>query len=226
MREACRFCVRGCSNGRGWSAYGGPRPAFGMLRTMADTKMSKSAGEHWVCSVLARHNWAAALTRDGLERTDILAVNTNGPRRQIEVQVKAIQAKGSKGKWPLGLKSQQPALSQHEWYVLVMLDPSTPTVAPRSFIVPRDHVAAAAWIGHMDWLNDPEALPGKRNVGPDQSRVGVDAFELYEDRWDLLGTPTDEVPVMLPKRYRELAVDEPRVGLPEGHPWKEHLPIW
>jgi hypothetical protein len=39
------------------------------LQIMADTKMTKSAGEHWVCSVLARHGWAAALTRDGLERT-------------------------------------------------------------------------------------------------------------------------------------------------------------
>ncbi|MBO0906999.1 hypothetical protein [Arthrobacter sunyaminii] len=192
---------------------------------MTDKKMSKSAGEHWVCSVLARHNWAAALTRDGLERTDILAVHTDGPRRQIEVQVKAIQAKDAKGTWLLGLKSQQPALSQHEWYVLVLLDTSMPTAAPRSFIVPRDHVAAAAWIGHMNWLTDPETPPGKRNAGPDQSRVSVETFQPYEDRWDLLGTPTGEIPVMLPRHYRKLAVD-PRVGLPEDHPWKEYLPDW
>ncbi|WP_146360303.1 hypothetical protein [Arthrobacter yangruifuii] len=133
------------------------------------------------------------------------------------------KAKDAKGRWPLGLKSQQPALSQHEWYVLVMLDPSTPTAAPRSFIVPRDHVAAAAWIGHMNSLTDPEAPPGKRNAGPDQSRVRVETFQPYEDRWDLLGTPTNEIPVMLPRHYRELAVD-PRVGLPEDHPWKVHLP--
>jgi hypothetical protein len=42
--------------------------------------MTKNAGEHWVCSVLSRYGWAAALTRDGLERTDILAVQTEGPR--------------------------------------------------------------------------------------------------------------------------------------------------
>lgn len=193
---------------------------------MADTKMTKSAGEHWVCSVLSRHGWAAALTRDGLERTDILAVQTQGPERQtIEVQVKSIRWMDDRGRWQLGVKSQQPALSQHEWYALVMLDPAELTAAPRTFIVPRNHAAAAAWIGHMDWLTDPHAPPGKRNAGPDQARVGVETFRSYEDRWDLLGTPTDEVHVMLPKRYRELAAD-PRVGLPDGHPWKEELPDW
>jgi len=40
-----------------------------MLRAVVDTKMTKSAGEHWVCCVLARLGWGAALTRDGLERT-------------------------------------------------------------------------------------------------------------------------------------------------------------
>ncbi len=49
---------------------------------MPDTKMPKSAGEHWVCSVLARLGWAVALTRDGLERTDILAVDTTATDRQ------------------------------------------------------------------------------------------------------------------------------------------------
>jgi hypothetical protein len=39
-----------------------------------DTKMIKTVGEHWVCATLARYGWAPALTRDGLERTDILAV--------------------------------------------------------------------------------------------------------------------------------------------------------
>lgn len=57
----------------------------------ADTKMTKSAGEHWVCSVLARNGWAAALTRDGLERTDILAVQVAADSRTpIEIQVKAL----------------------------------------------------------------------------------------------------------------------------------------
>ncbi|MFC9353248.1 hypothetical protein [Arthrobacter sp. NPDC057013] len=193
---------------------------------MADTKMTKSAGEHWVCSVLSRYGWAVALTRDGLERTDILAVQTEGPGRQtIEMQVKSIRSKDVRGRWQLGVKSQQPALSRHEWYALVMLDPGERTAAPRTFIVPRDHVAAAAWIGHMNWLTELGVPAGRRNAGPDQARVGVETFKPYEDRWDLLGTQTDKVPVMLPKHYRELAAD-PRVGLPGGHPWKKELPDW
>jgi hypothetical protein len=140
---------------------------------MADTKMTKSAGEHWVCSVLARCGWAAALTRDGLGRTDILAVQTGGPGRQtVEVQVKSIRWVEASGRWQLGVKSQQPALSLHEWYALVMLGPGAPTAAPRTFIVPRDHVAAAAWIGHMNWLTDLHAPPGRRNAGLDQAVSG------------------------------------------------------
>jgi hypothetical protein len=45
-------------------------------KEMVDTKLLKSAGEHWLCGVLAGFGWAAALTRDGLERTDIVAVHS------------------------------------------------------------------------------------------------------------------------------------------------------
>jgi hypothetical protein len=75
----------------------------------------------------------------------------------------------------------------------------------------------------MNWLTDRSAPPGKRNAGPDQARVGVETVLRYEDRWDLLGTDTYEVPIMLPPWYRTLAAD-PRVGLPPEHPWKKKLP--
>lgn len=45
---------------------------------MADTKQTKTVGEHHVAAELARRGWAPALTRDGVERTDILAVDTLG----------------------------------------------------------------------------------------------------------------------------------------------------
>lgn len=45
-----------------------------------DTKLSASAGEHYVCSMLARAGWAASLTRDGPARTDILAVQSSAER--------------------------------------------------------------------------------------------------------------------------------------------------
>lgn len=194
---------------------------------MADNKMTKSAGEFWVAAELARRSWAAALTRDGLERTDILAVHAVGERAQIEVQVKATTDALSKASWILGTKAQQPSLHQHEWFVLVAISPD-PEQQMKAFVVPRDHIAAAAWIGHMHWLTEPGVPPGKRNAGPEQSRVPNRVFARYEGRWDLLGVPTDQVPVMLPPEYRSYAL-EPRVGLPPGHHWGESekgLPNW
>ena len=191
---------------------------------MVDTKMTKSAGEHWVCSVLSRLNWGAALTRDGLERTDILAVRADDSRQMIEVQVKTATGATDKTSWPLGSKSQLASRTDREWFVLVAL-PADVKQAPRSFVVPRDVVAAAAWISHQDWLTSPDAEPGKRNAPVDRSRVLLPIWASYEDRWDLIDKPTTDAPVLLPPRYRELALDS-RVGLPVGHPWLKELPVW
>ncbi|WP_210383731.1 MULTISPECIES: hypothetical protein [unclassified Corynebacterium] len=70
---------------------------------MVDTKQTKTIGEHHVASELARRGWAPALTRDGLERTDILAVFTEPEwRRMIEVQVKTARVPaGGQANWPL-----------------------------------------------------------------------------------------------------------------------------
>jgi hypothetical protein len=117
-----------------------------------DTKMVKTAGEHWVCATLARYGWAPALTRDGLERTDILAVGTHLPHRPtIEVQVKTASQRGETTNWPLGAKAQLFAESDLEWFALVLL-PELPRT-PRAFIVPRDHLSAATWIVHQEWLH-------------------------------------------------------------------------
>ncbi|MFC5179400.1 hypothetical protein [Nocardioides taihuensis] len=192
---------------------------------MADTKMTKSVGEHWACATLARHGWAPALTRDGLERTDILAVATHLDHRPtVEIQVKATMSAGDRISWLLGEKAQLPDLSGHEWFVLVSI-PTMHADPPRAFVVPRDHVAAAAWIVHMNWLTDPLAPPGKRNAPVAQARIKVENFERYEERWDLLGEPTPTVPVLLPPELRDQS-QEPRVGLPPEHPWHHDLPSW
>lgn len=192
-----------------------------------DTKLTKSIGEHHVCAELARHGWAAALTRDGLARTDVLAVRADDEERRtlVELQVKTTVHDGKKISWLLGEKSQQRAVAPREWFVLVA-SPRDLTAPVRSFVVPRDHIAAAAWIGHMTWLTDPAAKAGKRNAGVSQSRISVDVFERYEGCWNLLDTEsTDDVPVLLPGWMRTNAELE-RVGLPEGHPWRERLPEW
>src|SRR5256885_482221 len=110
---------------------------------VVDNKLTGSSGEHYVCYALARQGWAASLTRDGLQRTDILAVNTDS-RRVVEIQVKAAVPVGTPS-WMLGTRGLVPAESHHEWYVFVALTPSIDR-APTCYVVPRDHVAAATWI--------------------------------------------------------------------------------
>jgi hypothetical protein len=192
---------------------------------MADRKQTKTIGEHYAAAELARRGWAPALTRDGIERTDILAVDTTGGRRLIEVQVKtAINTAWDSVNWPLGEKAQQPSASESEYFVMVAALTDT-AVPPRYFVMPRAHVAAAAWITHQNWLTEPDVPAGKRNAPASRARVWIWTLEQYEGRWDLLGVDESACPVLLPAEYRDLALDE-RVGLPEGHPWRTTLPAW
>ena len=188
---------------------------------MPDNKMTKSAGEHWVCSILSRLGWAAALTRDGIERTDILAANSDG--RHLSIQVKTTTTFRSP-RFRTGSKCCTPSVSPGEWFVFVALSPDALQL-PRAFVVPRDHVAAAVWIEHMEWLTNPNIKPGVRNTGIDQAMTSAKVFARYEQRWDLLGMSSTEVPVLLPPRFRTLAQTE-RVLLPDGHPWRLVLPEW
>lgn len=188
---------------------------------MADKKVVKSAGEHWVCSVLARFDWAAALTRDGVERTDILAVHPEG--RQISIQVKTISP-SRQPRFPLGEKGCLPSVSESEWYVLVLLS-ECKWSSPRSFVIPRDHVAAATWIEHTEWLTNKTQPAGRRNTPISGARIKADVFGRYEERWNLLRIPTGEVPILLPPKFRQLAQDE-RVSLRPDHPWCKSLPLW
>lgn len=186
--------------------------------------MIKTVGEHWVCATLARHNWAPALTRDGIARTDILAVATHlANRPTVEIQVKAATDVGSRTSWPLPRVTELLAASGHEWFVFVLL-PKVP-VAPRAFVVPRDHVSAATWIVHENWRTDPSVPEGRRNAPLSRARIELVIWQGYEDRWDLLGTPTSTVPVLLPSWLRQRCQEE-RVGLPPGHPWNDDLPVW
>lgn len=126
--------------------------------------------------------------------------------------------------WPLGTKSQVPSLHEREYFVMVAI-PLDLGERPRNFVVPRIHVAAAAWIEHMNWLTHPDAPVGKRNAPVERSRVSVRTFEAYEDRWDLLQIDQSDAPVLLPADFRGLALTE-RVGLPSNHEWRETLPNW
>jgi hypothetical protein len=98
-------------------------------------RLTGAAGEHYVCSMLAGYGWAPSSTRDGLARTDLLAVHS-GTRRLIEVQVKNVRT----GHWMLGLKGLSPDVSGHEWYVFVQLGvpPATPVASRMPVSVEND----------------------------------------------------------------------------------------
>lgn len=87
---------------------------------------------------MARRGRVPALTRDRLERTDILAVlTTSGVRVLVEMQVE--MARGSpmeSTSWPLGKQSQRPSAHQREYFVMVAV-PDDNSLAPRSFVVPH-----------------------------------------------------------------------------------------
>lgn len=206
--------------------YGSRRLSHRYGRCVADNKQTKTIGEHLVAAELARRGWAPALTRDGIERTDILAVHTSGERRLVEIQVKtATTPNWDKANWPLGLKSQQPSAHDREYYVFVAV-PHDVEVAPRLFVVPRAHVAAAAWISHQDWLTEEGIPAGQRNASAASARVNLWVFENYENRWDLLFADETDAEVLLPPHYRNLALGT-RVGLPDGHRWAgASLPVW
>lgn len=184
-----------------------------------DSKQVKTVGEHWVCSELARRSWAPALTRDGLERTDILAVSTNlVGRPRVEVQVKTASKPSARvANWPLGKTIEQFDQSGFEWFILVVVpNPPDPLYA---YVVPRDHVAAATFLEHENWRTDPSVPPGQRNAPVERARIGEDTFSRYLGRWDLLDQPTSEVPRLFADDLLAL-MDTDRVGLPADHPWR------
>lgn len=191
---------------------------------VSDTKAVKSVGEFWTCCKLAMNGWAPALTRDGLERTDILAERSHEPFNvaQISVQVKTSRNE----RWALNPAKIGGQRSSYEWFVLVGWDESSQRLS--SYIVPRNHVSAGAWLGHMMWLTDPTAKRA-RNCGPEQARIGTSIFGEYKDQWDFLLYPTDEVPILLPHELHEFAetTNNPDGKLPDWHPWTgDNLPNW
>lgn len=84
---------------------------------VSDTKAVKSVEEFWTCCKLAMNGWAPALTRDGLERTDILAERSHAPFdvTQISVQVKTSRNE----RWALNPAKIGSQRSLYEWFVLV-----------------------------------------------------------------------------------------------------------
>ena len=105
----------------------------------------KARGEHWVCSVLAGLGWSVALTREGLERTRHPGCpewpddRGAGQGRQLHAQTELARQPKRAGPGQLG-----PRVGSYS-------SPSAKSLGGSlgGFQIPRGHVAAAAWIGHM-----------------------------------------------------------------------------
>ena len=114
------------------------------------------------------------------------------------------------------------ARSEHEWFAFVLI-PSFPQ-ALRTFIIFRNHVCAATWI---EWRILTNYLDSKQQCDDKSKQIWISwvTWQRYEERWDLLGTPTSDIPVMLGVYHRHLAKNK-IVDLPPGHPWDEEFPEW
>jgi hypothetical protein len=183
--------------------------------------------QHWVCATLARLGWAPALTRDGIARTDILAVGTHfvgRPRIEIQVKTSNVPSPDSqiRENFQLLRVKGEIARSEHEWFAFVLIPPFPQAL--RTFIVPRNHVCAAVWI---EWRILTNYLDSKQQCDDKSKQVWSSwvTWQRYEERWDLLGTATSDIPVMLSVYYRYL-VKNNFVDLPPGHPWDEEFPEW
>jgi len=135
----------------------------------------------------------------------------------IQVQVKT-SSTWQRPSWLLG--AVQLSEQRNEWFVLVALG-ATERDRPRCFVIPRDHLAAAVWMGHNAWLHEPGVRPGRRNTPIERARTGADMLAGYEERWDLLGMKI--IPVLLESKWRERAAED-AIGLPPEHPWRIALP--
>ena len=157
-------------------------------------------------------------------RADILAVRADmgaeqPERPMIEGQVKTMRHH-RKPMWPMGARGITPAASAREWYVFVLLGQDVRD-RPRCWVVPRVHVVAGAWIGHMHWLTEPGIPAGQRNAPITQARIGLNVWGRYEERWDLLDQSAYDAPVLLPDWIMD-KIGEPRMAFPEAHRWRQH----
>lgn len=114
----------------------------------------------------------------------------------------------------LGLKDEQPAHAQNEWFVLVALGEAG--ARPRYFVLPTDVVAGWLYVDHRVWLEGAkrDGTPRKDTTIRVIRMHEIDA--VYEEAWDLLNAPADNAPVRVPGRILERGASD--IGWPDRHP--------
>lgn len=171
------------------------------------TGLTGAAGEYYVAAELSLRGWLATPTIKNAPGTDVLA-----QYREKGILV-AIQTKtASMGNQFMVHESiERSSAADNEWVVLVKLHELG--TRPSFFILPHDHVAAAAYAQHRRWLGTP-GREGKQHNDTARRMLIAKQFVGYEDRWDLLLRPTTEVPNLLGDDHAECIS---LWGVPPGH---------
>jgi hypothetical protein len=177
-------------------------------RPVTDRAVTGATGAYFVAGELSQRGWLASLTRANAPRTDILAQLLDPPV-MAAIQVKTRRS----GDLQIGIGGERPALpGANEWYVFVALRPAGERAD--FYVVPRDHVAALVYVGFWLWIADTP-LGKSRNPAGTARTCSPEEFWGYREGWHLLEKPASEAPWLLDDWLWD---EEPRVGLPDGHP--------
>ncbi len=172
------------------------------------TGLTGAAGEYYVAAELSLRGWLATPTIKNAPGTDVLA-----QYREAGILV-AIQTKTASfgNQFMMNAGIERPSMADNEWVVLVKLHEIKSR--PSFFVVPLNHVAAAAYAQHRRWLGTPGQGGQEHRDNPRRTLIAK-RFLDYEDRWDLLLQPTSAVPNLLGADYAECIA---AWGVPPGHP--------
>jgi hypothetical protein len=171
------------------------------------TGLTGASGEYYVAAELSLRGWLATPTIKNAPGTDVLA-----QYREKGILV-AIQTKTASmgNQFMLNASIERPSSADNEWVVLVKLHELGSR--PSFFVLPHDHVAAAAYAQHQRWLGTPGRAGQPHNDNPRRMLIAKQ-FLGYEDRWDLLLQRTTEVPNLLADDYADCIT---QWGVPPGH---------
>ena len=182
--------------------------ATGLTGAARGTGVTGAAGEYYVAAELSLRGWLATPTLKNAPGTDVLA-----QYRERGILL-AIQTKTASFGNPfmMNLGIERVSSAENEWVVLVKLHELG--TRPSFFVVPHNHVAAAAYALHRRSLATPRRDGQPRR---DHSRRTLRAHQFldYEDQWDLLLRPTSEVANLLGEDYAECIA---QWGVPTEHP--------
>jgi len=179
-----------------------------MASTRVRTGLAGTAGEYHVVAELSKRGWLATITIKNAPGTDVLAQHVD-TGRLVAIQTKTSTASDS---FILGVKDETPTERDDAWYVLVRLRGLDQR--PDFYVMPRNHVSAACFVSHRNWLVKP-GRGGRAHQDNPMRQIDQSDIQSYRERWDWLLEPATHVQYELPDWFGRDVAD---VGLPEGHP--------